>query len=241
MSMKKTVYYLSARKNESYLLKTYLNNEGIEMSIFSGEKQLLDGINEEGPTLVLLDETAANESWITTVREIRAKSSVPLIMCMGSDEAMTRIAALSLGVDICIDKNMMPVELVAYIKAMIRRSESYGKDAPSGTLRFGDIYLSENEHSAHIGDTSVNLTPNEFEFLTYMIKKDSAVSKEELLKAIWKTDDRYLLTHVAEDLVKRLRKKLKKYRSNVAIESVWGFGYRLAISEPSEGGEGAAP
>ena len=233
MKNDKPIYMLTNRKNEAYVLKTYLKNEGLELSLIADEESFIKKIGEAASELLILDEQSLGEDWVAALKRIRLRTSAIIFMLMASDDVMVRITALSVGADLAFRSDTMTLEFVAYIKSLIRRTrrEEIKRVLPE-EMSFGDIRILRQEHAAVINGSPASLTPNEFEFLSYMIQSKKAVSKEELLREIWKTEDKYLMTHVTEDLVKRLRKKLKKYGSRVRIEAVWGYGYRL-----SEGGE----
>lgn len=232
MKNDKPIYMLTNRKNEAYVLKTYLKNEGLELSLIADEESLIKKLGEAASELLILDEQSLGEDWVAVLKRIRLQTQAQIFMLMSSDDVMARITALSVGADLAFRSDTMTLEFVAYIKSLIRRTkhEEIKKVMPED-MGFGDIRILSREHTAVINGSTAGLTPNEFEFLSYMIQSKRAVSKEELLREIWKTDDKYLMTHVTEDLVKRLRKKLKKYGSRVRIEAVWGFGYKLSEGE----------
>ena len=223
------IYYLTDRDDQAYVLESYLKNEGIGIETFSSVKALLEGVSREEPGLIMLDRQTLGQDWTAALREIRTSVRALIYVLTKRDDPMSRITALSIGADMCICDDIMPVEMAAYIKAFARRCTVMSRKGSS--ICYGDLELSEQEHTALASGRALSLTPNEFDFLVYMIKAGKAVSKSELIKAIWKTDERYLLTHVTEDLVKRLRKKLIRAESVVRIEAVWGFGYRLSMED----------
>ena len=198
---------------------------------FEGDEEFMQECFEAClPTLVqmeLMDEDAEKRGWTDRLRTLRKKSRAAIGLILDGDDVMTRITALSLGADICLKRDIQAVELIALIKAIIRRRELETEDKGMDELSFGDLRLCRSEHTAFSGDKPLGLTPNEFDFLIYMMEQGRAVTKEELLREVWKTDDSYLLVNVTGDLVKRLRKKLRKAGSNVYVAAVWGYGYRL--------------
>ena len=231
-----SIYCLTTGRmdSEAYLLKSYLNNEGLKLFIFSDINAALSALRKQQPVLMVFDGRHDGGGWIDKLKLLREETSALILMLMESGEVMPRITALSLGADICLEGDTLPVELVAYIKAIVRRIYHGKKTDISDDLSFGNIRIAGADRSVYINGIKAGLTPNEFEFLLYMIKSGKAVSKEELLREVWKTEDKYLMTHVTEDLVKRLRKKLRRYDSNVSIEAVWGFGYRLSKTETED-------
>lgn len=225
--MSKNVFYLTEDALRANVLMTYLKNERIDMIVFRDLEEFSAKAPDMDPCLILMDEDAGKKGWTDRLRALRKKSRAAIGLILDGDDVMTRITALSLGADICLGKDIQAVELIALIKAIIRRRELEAEDKRKDELKLGDLRLCRSEHTAFSGEWPLSLTPNEFDFLIYMMEKGRAVTKEELLREVWKTDDSYLLTNVTGDLVKRLRKKLRKAGSNVYVAAVWGYGYRL--------------
>ena len=97
-------------------------------------------------------------------------------------------------------------------------------------LKFGDIQVYPKRREAKISGEEISMTPLEFDFLAHMLERpEHAASRDELLKALWKVDSSEVDTRAVDDMVKRLRKKLKGQGSTVKIETVWGYGFRLAV------------
>ena len=117
------------------------------------------------------------------------------------------------------------------VKTMLKRlSKSNGK-SNTDEFSFGDIQLNLLQKSAFCKNTELKLTNTEFALMSYMFEhQDKAVSREELLNMIWGYDN-YVETRVTDDTIKRLRKKLSAHGSNVQIETVWGFGFKLGLKE----------
>ena len=130
-------------------------------------------------------------------------------------------------------KPFLPLELVARVKALIRRSQ-YSRAEKPVALCCGNMRLEQGARVITVGGENFSVTPMEFDFLSYMLEKNGeAVSKQELLQKVWKLPDYSLETRVADDLVKRLRRKLKEAGCSAYIKTVWGFGFRM--SEEKEG------
>ena len=165
--------------------------------------------------------------------------ALPLIIVSARDDPYDRVTGLSLGSDDYLVKPFLPLELVARVKALLRRSE-IGAATPSAEpeeLHCGSLVLSRKKRSAVLFGAPLALTPSEFDFLDYLMRhRDRAVSRDEVLKEIWQFDwaaD----TRAADDLLKRLRKKLRDRNSDVTVETVWGFGFRLRVAGSEKEGE----
>lgn len=121
---------------------------------------------------------------------------------------------------------------MARVKALLRRAGGASQTAqPDQPLEYGPLVLSPELRTAALDGEPLTLTPTEFDFLAYLIQnRDRAVSREELLQALWQVDWQ-ADTRAADDLMKRLRRKLRERDSQVRIETVWGYGFRLVLEE----------
>ena len=157
---------------------------------------------------------------------------LPIIIVSAKDSPYDRVTGLTLGSDDYLVKPFLPLELVARVKALLRRSAAASPARPS-VLAYGPLTISCDLRVAKLAGKPLSLPPAEFDFLSYMLQhKERAVSREELLQALWQVSWQ-ADTRAADDLVKRLRKKLNERQSPVQIETVWGFGFRLSLQEDS--------
>ena len=157
---------------------------------------------------------------------------LPIIIVSAKDSPYDRVTGLTLGSDDYLIKPFLPVELVARGKALLRRTgiEQHLPE-PSQPLEYGPLVLSPGLRTASLWGEPLTLTPTEFDFLAYLLQnRDRAVSREELLQALWQVDWQ-ADTRAADDLVKRLRRKLRERGSQVRIETVWGYGFRLELED----------
>ena len=117
-------------------------------------------------------------------------------------------------------------------RSLFRRVDAFSvqEEETKDTLEFGDITLHTKRRAAQLKGEDFSLTPLEFDFLDHMMRyPEHAASRDDLLKALWKVDSKEVDTRAVDDMVKRLRKKLKEQGSGVKIETVWGYGFRLII------------
>ena len=122
------------------------------------------------------------------------------------------------------------MELVTRVKALFRRVDAFSgqEEMLQDAYEFGDIKLFPKRRAARLGEEEFSLTPLEFDFLCHMLEHpEHAASRDDLLKSLWKVDSREVDTRAVDDMVKRLRKKLKEQGSSVKVETVWGYGFRL--------------
>ena len=147
---------------------------------------------------------------------------------------LDRVTGITLGSDDYMVKPFLPLELVARVKALFRRAEYSQTEAPAA-FKCGNLLLEQGARTITVGGEAFSVTPTEFDFLSYLLERaGQAVSKQELMREIWKLPDYELDTRVADDLVKRLRRKLKEAGCSASVKTVWGFGFRLEGGKEGE-------
>lgn len=162
----------------------------------------------------------------------KASAELPIILVSAKDSPYDRVTGLTLGSDDYLIKPFLPLELVARVRSLLRRTQSTVKTQnETASLQFGTLQLFPERRSAFLARTPLALIPTEFDFLAYLIQhQERAVSRDELLQTLWQMDWQ-ADTRATDDLVKRLRRKLRDLHSSVHIETVWGFGFRIAMEE----------
>lgn len=230
--MAKTIYVADDELHIRTLIRTFLANEGYEVRTFADGDSLLQAFEQHCPDLIILDIMMPGTDGLSLCAKIRGESRVPIIIVSAKDSPLDRVTGITLGSDDYMVKPFLPLELVARVKALFRRAE-YSRPEMPAAMRCGNLLLEQGARSITVGGEPFSVTPTEFDFLSYMLERaGQAVSKQELMREIWKLPDYELDTRVADDLVKRLRRKLKEAGCTAMVETVWGFGFRL------EGGKG---
>ena len=234
--MSKLIYIADDEKNIRQLIQTFLTKEGYQVEGFEDGESLLAAFQERPADLLILDIMMPGMDGLSLCASIRQTSNVPIIIVSAKDSPLDRVTGITLGSDDYLVKPFLPLELVARVKALFRRSEMMAQpdtaSVPTESLSYSDITLDLGMHTAQIAGRECSLTPTEFDFLVYLLKNSSrAISREELLKNLWQMDQEEPDTRATDDLVKRLRKKLREQGSSVRIETVWGFGFRLACED----------
>jgi len=225
--MKKLIYVAEDEKNIRNLIKSFLEKEGYEVQAFENGDLLHDAFLLKNCDLVILDVVMPGSSGFIICTKLREISDVPIIMLTARDTEEDYISGISLGSDDYFTKPFSMVKLTMRIKAMFRRIEMEGKEKPKGVLNYLDITLYPEKFSAFSNDKPLSLTGSEFNLLAYLLEnKDRAVSREELLNKLWGYDT-IVETRATDDTVKRLRRKLAESGSQIVIDTVWGFGFRV--------------
>lgn len=232
--MAKLIYVADDEKNIRSLMKTFLESEGYEVEVFPDGYSVRRAVEQRMPDLIILDVMMPGEDGLSVCAGIRKTSSVPIIIVSAKDSPLDRVAGITLGSDDYITKPFLPLELTARVKALFRRaklSANVGSEPAKVEYDCGNMRLRLPERSVYIGEEAISVTPTEFDFLLYLFeRKGAAVSKKELLEHVWEYQATEGDSRVSDDLVKRLRKKLRLQGATAVIETVWGYGYRLTQS-----------
>ncbi len=229
--MPQTIYVADDEKNIRELISAFLRREGFDVEAFSSGDALLAACGKSLPDLVVLDIMMPGMDGLSVCSALRrASAQLPIIIVSAKDSPYDRVTGLTLGSDDYLVKPFLPLELAARVKALLRRASAEGaaEAGQRGELEYGPLKLSPELRAAELDGENLPLTPTEFDFLAYLIRNRSrAVSREELLETLWQLD-RQADTRAADDLVKRLRRKLREKGGAVRIETVWGYGFRLS-------------
>ncbi|MCX7667359.1 MAG: response regulator transcription factor [Atribacterota bacterium] len=210
------------------LLKMYLEKEGFEVTVAHDGEEALKKVQHEHPSLILLDLMLPKKDGWTVCREIRKISNVPIIMLTARGEEFDRILGLELGADDYIAKPFSPREVVARVKAVLRRTQMQAEEKTKH-LDYGCLFIDHEARIVKVNEKELTLTPKEFELLWFLARNPSrAYTREKLLELIWDYnfagDSRTVDTHI-----KRLREKLEEAGAPPCIKTVWGYGYKFEI------------
>ena len=207
------------------IIKEYLDFEGYTYDEASDGMEAIEKIKNNEYNVVVLDIMMPKVDGFTVVREVRKFSQVPVIMLSARGEEYDKLFGFEMGVDDYITKPFSPKELVARIKAILKRSGAMSEK--SGILKLPGIEIDETGRKVLVDGNQITLTPKEFDILVYMVKnKGIVLSREKILSTIWGYeffgDDRTVDTHI-----KMLRNSISPYRDY--IKTVWGIGYKLEV------------
>ncbi len=221
------VLIVEDEKEIADILNDYMVNEGYKTSWISNGDEVLSFIKKDNPTIILLDLMLPGTDGKTLCREIRKFSDVPIIMLTAKVEEIDRIIGFELGVDDYICKPFSPREVVARVKAVLRRF-SPGDVNTGKVLSAGSVSLNADTHQVTINGNDLELTPNEFDILEVMIKRpDIVFSRSQLIELVqgynFEGYERTIDFHI-----KNLRKKISsQITDKKVIQSVYGLGYKL--------------
>lgn len=224
-----TIVVAEDERDLNNLVRRHLEDEGHRVvQVFDGAEAVL-AVQRERPDLLLLDWMMPKLDGLEVCRRVRRDSIVPILMLTARSEEIDRVIGLEVGADDYLVKPFGIRELLARVKAMLRRVELFresGNDAPPPVLTSGSLHMDLAQHTVAVAGEPVDLTPKEFDLLALLVQNAGrAFARDYLLEKVWGYDypgfDRTVDTHVL-----RLRKKLGS--AGDQIETVWGVGYRLA-------------
>jgi two-component system OmpR family response regulator len=213
--------------NITELVSIGLRYEGFDVSSAHDGRGALRAVRELKPELVILDVTMPDIDGLEVVRRMRAENIwMPVIFLTARDAVEDKIAGLTVGGDDYIAKPFSLDELVARVRAMVRRNHLAARREESGVLRYADLVLDEDRLEVSRGSRLISLTPTEFRLLRFlMLNAGRVLSKAQILDHVWQYDfggD----GNVVETFISYLRKKID-VEDPPLIQTVRGFGYTL--------------
>lgn len=225
----KHVFVIDDDANIRQLILRYLEKEGYKVTTFENADSVLEAFNTMQPDALVLDiMMPGSMDGLDLCKKIRMISQVPIIFVSAKDEAVDRIIGLELGADDYLSKPFSPRELLVRLKIIFRRIEPViQSEQETATYQIKDLKIDDSKRVCTVKGIEMPLTNNEYMLLAYLVKnKNISFTRENLIQNIWGYD--YVgESRMIDDLVKRLRKKLKSMDTKVEITTVWGYGYRI--------------
>jgi len=203
-----------------------LSNAGHRVSEAGDGEEALEKFGDEPADLVVLDVVMPEQDGLTVCRTLRERSEVPILFLSSRDEEIDRVLALEIGGDDYVTKPFSPRELVARVKAMLRRPKLPDRDAePDACLRHGPLALDPLRHECRFDGAEVDLTATEFLLLrTLMNTPERVYSRGELVERAYGAGH-HITERTVDSHVRRIRHKFKGVEAD-PIETVYGVGYR---------------
>ncbi|MFZ5916242.1 MAG: response regulator transcription factor [Chloroflexota bacterium] len=218
-----TILVVDDEANIVALARMYLEKEGYRVESAADGAEALQKVATLQPDLVVLDLMLPQVDGWEVCRRVRAGSDLPVIMLTARDDDVDKIVGLELGADDYLTKPFNPRELVARVRAVLRRSTR--SEAATETLHAGDLTVNPARREAVLAGEALSLRAREFDLLLALVEhKGRVLSREKLLDLVWGFDF-YGQTRTVDVHIAHLREKLSG--SQVEIETVWGVGYKL--------------
>ena len=210
-------------------LSYLLGREGFEVSVADTGDGAIAEFDRHGADLILLDLMLPGLSGTEVCRQIRQRSNVPVIMLTAKDSEVDKVVGLELGADDYVTKPYSTRELVARIRAVLRRqSEDFSDSVPDGVLTAGPVRMDIERHIVNVNEEQVQLPLKEFELLEFLIRNSGRVlTRSQLIDRVWGSDY-FGDTKTLDVHVKRLRAKVEVDPANpLFIQTVRGLGYKF--------------
>src|SRR4051812_5247818 len=221
MTERGTIVVVDDEVNIADLVRMYLDREGFRVVTASTGAEGLEAVQQHRPRLIVLDVGLPDLDGLEVCKRIRAHSQTPVIFLTARDGEIDRVLGLELGGDDYLTKPFSPAELVARVKAVLRRTD--GAPAPE-MVQAGRVTIDTGRREVRIGDAVVEVTTKEFDLLRFLAERPGlALSRQQILDGVWGYDwygaPRTVDVHIAQ-----VRKKVG---GGVDIHTVRGIGYRL--------------
>ena len=229
--MEATILVVDDEPEIADLVEVYLKSEGFTVVTCLNGADALECIRTQRLDLAILDVMLPDVSGFTLCSEIRKDHHFPVIMLTAKTEDMDKITGLTIGADDYITKPFNPLELVARVKAQLRRYTRYnGGDRPAGSdvIDFNGLVINRSTHECWLYDQSLGLTPIEFDILWMLCEnRGQVISAERLFETVW--GEKYLdRNNTVMVHIRRLREKMGEPSRNPRfIKTVWGVGYKI--------------
>lgn len=229
--MAENILIVDDEKEIADLVEVYLKNENYTVFKCYSARDALECVEKEKLDLAILDVMLPGMSGFEICRRIRQKYHYPVIMLTAKVESTDKINGLALGADDYMTKPFLPLELVARVKAQLRRYKRYniGAQAEEDVISHGGLTLNVRTHECTLNEKPLALTPTEFSILKILCQqKGNVVSSEELFRQIWgeayySKNNSTITVHI-----RHLREKMgDSFESPKYIKTVWGVGYKI--------------
>lgn len=230
--MPDTILVVDDERDIADLIKVYLKNENYHVVTCCAAREALASLGEVRPDLAILDVMMPEMDGFTLCRKIRETYTFPIIMLTAKGEETDKITGLTLGADDYLTKPFRPLELVARVKAQLRRYQRYSPPAAerqTDLISHGELSLNSKTHECRLQGEPLTLTPTEFAILQILLENaGTVISAEELFHRIWKDEYYSKRNNTITVHIRHLREKLKDSLDDPRyIKTIWGVGYKI--------------
>lgn len=226
--MSENILIVDDDKEIRELVSLYLEAERFYSDKAADGEEALSMLEEKNYSLVILDVMMPKKDGIETLIEIRKKYKMPVIFLTAKSEEIDMVKGLTLGADDYISKPFSSLELIARVKAQLRRYTVLNSNSDEKIIRIGELVLNSEMHIVTIEGNEVKLTPTEYKILELMCKNRNKVfTVEELYELIWREKYSVSDTSIMVHITKLIRKIEKDPKKPEYIKTVWGVGYKI--------------
>ncbi len=228
--MEARILVVDDEKEIADLVELFLTNEGFQVYKYYTGAEAMECVQTTILDLAILDVMLPDLDGFTLCQRIRESYTYPIIMLTAREQEMDKITGLTLGADDYVTKPFRPLELIARVKAQLRRYKRYSSPGTEDdVITVSGLVLDREKHGCWLNEKPISLTPIEFSILWYLCKnKGKVVSSEELFRVVWKekyftSSNNTVMVHI-----RHIREKMKDSAENPKyIKNVWGVGYKV--------------
>lgn len=225
----KKILIVDDDENICELLRLYLEKDGFDTIIANDGGQAISCAQLKNPDIILLDIMLPVLDGWQVCREIRKTSNVPIIMLTAKGETFDKVLGLELGADDYITKPFDSKEVVARIKAVLRRSSDAEKSTNAKEVRFENLRINITNYELEVNGVQIDTPPKELELIYHLASNPNRVyTRDQLLDEVWGFDY-YGDSRTVDVHVKRLREKLEGISDKWSLKTVWGVGYKFEV------------
>ncbi len=226
--MEEKILVVDDDQNICELLRLYLEKEGYKTLAAYDGQQAIDGARNYEPDLILLDIMLPKFDGWQVCREIRKESNVPIIMLTAKGETFDKILGLELGADDYITKPFDAKEVMARVKAVLRRTNG-GEKAEINEVKYDKLRINLTNYELVVDGKSIDTPPKELELIYHLASNPNRVyTRDQLLDEVWGFDY-YGDSRTVDVHVKRIREKLENISDEWSLKTVWGVGYKFEV------------
>lgn len=231
--MPEKVLVLDDEREIADLIELYLHNENYTVCKFYSAKAAVDFLENNEVDLAILDVMMPDINGFAVCQRIRERYTYPVIMLTAKDEEIDKITGLTMGADDYITKPFRPLEMVARVKAQLRRYKKYNpansNEAPDPAIVHAGLILNPKTHECYLNDRPLALTPTEFTILRVLLeRKGSVVSAEDLFHEVWQDEYYSKSNNTITVHIRHLREKMNDTVDKPRyIKTIWGVGYKI--------------
>lgn len=216
-------------ENICELLRLYLEKDGFDTVVANDGEQAVDYAAKYSPDLILLDIMLPKLDGWQVCREIRKTSDVPIIMLTAKGETFDKILGLELGADDYVSKPFDAKEVIARIKAVLRRTHDNDKSSQISEVRYDKLRINLTNYELEVNGVKIDTPPKELELIYHLASNPNRVyTRDQLLDEVWGFDY-YGDSRTVDVHVKRLREKLENVSDEWCLKTVWGVGYKFEV------------
>lgn len=216
-------------ENICELLRLYLEKDGFDTVVANDGEQAVDYAAKYSPDLILLDIMLPKLDGWQVCREIRKTSDVPIIMLTAKGETFDKILGLELGADDYVSKPFDTKEVIARIKAVLRRTHDNDNSSQISEVRYDKLRINLTNYELEVNGVKIDTPPKELELIYHLASNPNRVyTRDQLLDEVWGFDY-YGDSRTVDVHVKRLREKLENVSEEWCLKTVWGVGYKFEV------------